>query len=74
MNATPTQIVDALIKYLYNVSPIKVFEAVYGTGQHPTYRDEKLDAMKNLIRWWGQLDNEHQARLVNLALERYNLV
>jgi hypothetical protein len=71
MNATPVQIVDVLIKYMYNVSPTKIFEAVYGEDHHISYRNEKIDKMKNLARWWGELDNEHQALLVNAAIDRY---
>lgn len=73
MNATPVQIVDAIVKYMYNVSPSIIFDAVYGKEYSISYRNEKINTMKNLACWWGELDEEHQDRLVNLALERYKL-
>ncbi len=73
MNTTPIQIVDAVIKYMYNVSPVKVFEDVYGECDDPYYKAEKITAMKSLVRWWSQLDSERQNNLVNAALTRCRL-
>lgn len=70
MNPDPIQVVDAVIKYMYNVSPVKIFEAVYGENHDPYYKAEKFAAMKNLVRWWGELDNTSQANLVNAARKR----
>ncbi len=71
MNLTPVQVMDAIAKYMYNTNYYTIFEDIYGPGHHDSYRDEKVEAMKSLIRWWGMLDNEHQQRLVDVAIKNY---
>jgi len=66
-------VVDAVIKLMYNVPHRKVFEAVYGTDHVESYAQEKMKAMSNLPHWWGMLDEEHQQRLVDVALQRQEI-
>jgi hypothetical protein len=66
------EVVDRVVKFMYNRSPIEIFEAVYGSGHHESYVEEKLHAMKNLVHWWGSLDNEHQHVLVQKAWNYYD--
>ena len=60
-----------LMMYQHNTSPYVMFEDVYGTGCHESYRDEKVGMMHlDWLRWAGSLDDEHLFRLVNV-IENY---
>ena len=66
-------IVDAVIKYVWNVPRRRIFEQVYGTGHPEHYMQDKIDIMLNLIDWWGTLDEERRERLVHAAMKHMKL-
>lgn len=70
-NTTPVDVIEAVVRYMYNNSYYKIFTDVYGEGHHDSYRDEKVAIIPNFVRFWGALDNEHRQRLIDLALEKY---
>ena len=69
----PIAVVQAVMMWNYNVDPEIKFNAVYDTefNMDNAYCKEKLEAMRNLDRWWPELDLEHQRRLVRAALVKY---
>ena len=63
--------IDALVKYFYNTSPVKIFEAIYGTGKHDSYVGEKCSIIRQgPMAIWGELDQTHQERLATIIQER----
>ena len=43
-------IVDAVIRYYYNVNRDEIFNVVYGEGHSAGYRNEKINRMADLAR------------------------
>lgn len=67
-------VVDAVIKYNYNVDPLQQITAVYGDGLAESYIKEKTRiAASSLTSWWGSLDNNHRYKLISAAMQRYNI-
>ena len=66
-------IVDAVIRYYYNVNRDEIFNVVYGEGHSAGYRNEKINRMADLARWWAELDNGSRDNLVNMACERFGI-
>ena len=65
-------VVNNVVMFLDNASGIEIFEAVYGTGHHESYINEKMSFIKNLNRLWGALDTAHRNRLVEVAQAKYS--
>ena len=66
--------IDALVKYFYNTSPLKIFEAIYGVGRHESYIDEKCSIIRRgPVAIWGELDEAHQEKLAGIIKERAGL-
>lgn len=65
-----TELVDKVVQLMYNESPYKVFDLVYGEEHHISYKSEKINSMKDFIRFWGSLDSDHKERLVKVAIDR----
>lgn len=63
-------IVDKVVRFMYNESPSKIFDLVYGVDHVEHYKKEKMAYMKSFIHWWGSLDDDHRARLVQVAIDR----
>ena len=76
MSLTNVEVVDAVIRIMYNESPLKIFECVYQKtfDTDPQYAHEKMRAMGDLTAWWGQLDYDHRERLLTLAVRRYQRI
>ena len=70
---SPIAVARALALYLYNVSPVQIVQDVYGEDIHPDYAREKIQAFLNMsfASFFGQMDGEHQHRLVDAAILRY---
>ena len=64
-------VVDCIVKYLYNVRKDEIFAAVYGRHHDEGYAMEKMRLMNNLSQFWGELDIEHRERLVKAANDYY---
>ena len=63
--------IDALVKYFYNTSPVKIFEAIYGTGHHDSYVGEKCSIIRRgPMAIWGELDRDNQEKLARIIDER----
>lgn len=62
----------AILTYLYNTSPMRMVEDVYGTEHHQDYLDEKAKLFRERpVYAIGMLDTEHRHRLFRIALERH---
>ena len=64
------QLIDAVVRYAYNVE-FDEFKKLYGT-QDKAYLMSKYKLMqKDVGSFFGQLDDEHRIRFVQLVVERY---
>jgi hypothetical protein len=64
--------VNSLVLYWFNVSPSKIFDAVYGEEAYQGYKKEKVRVIeKGLARLWVVLDYPHQVRLLEAAAKHY---
>lgn len=74
------QIVDSVIKYMYNTQYEKVFNTVYAreddheSGFKDMYREYKIKEMRSdFFNWWGNLDDVHKERLVQASLKHASI-
>jgi hypothetical protein len=71
MSTSNVEIVDAVVRFMYNESPMNIFEIVYGPDHDDRYRQEKLPLIRShFIYWWGTLDEDHREILMKAALNR----
>lgn len=69
----PVYVVDCVCSFMYNESPIRIFELVYDRSydDNDAYIKEKVRQMQNdFFTWYGGLDKEHAERLVKSAIDR----
>ena len=66
----PAEIVDAVIKYVYNTDPESLCRMVY-LNNDPFYISSKIQDVSNFTKFWGGLDNGCRERLVEMAMDKY---
>ena len=73
MKTEPIVAIQAMANYLYSVSPVQIVQDVYGEDIRPDYAREKIQAFLKMsfASFFGQMDGEHQHRLVDAAMQRY---
>lgn len=72
---TAKAVTQALMLCEHNINKDVILQHVYGDALgkiEGPYYNEKLKILNHsLLFFYGQLDREHRAKLVNLALEKY---
>lgn len=65
--------VQALMLYWYNVRMSEIIAHLFPSGVQ-TYLDDKANQAQRqgLVEFWGNLDFDHQNRLLEAALARYS--
>jgi len=63
----------AVMLWLYNTDNDVKFNAVYDTDydRNNPYCREKLEVMRDGLKWFSDLDRKHQRRLIRAALTKY---
>lgn len=66
-----TEMVNNLVKWLYNTPRTEQFKVVYGEGHHPNYVDEKMPLFGNLVDLWAKLDPKNREKLIDAVNKKY---